>query len=52
VAEQPATLSREEREAIRRLATDLPTLWHAETTTAADRQAIIRQLVERIVVTV
>jgi DNA invertase Pin-like site-specific DNA recombinase len=52
VAAQPATLSREEREAIRRLATDLPTLWHAETTTAADRQAIIRQLVERIVVTV
>jgi DNA invertase Pin-like site-specific DNA recombinase len=52
VAEQPATLSREEREAIRRLAMDLPTLWHAETTTAADRQAIIRQLVERIVVTV
>jgi hypothetical protein len=52
VAAQPATLSREEREAIRRLATALPTLWHAETTTAADRQAIIRQLVERIVVTV
>jgi hypothetical protein len=52
VAEQPATLSREEREAIRRLATDLPTLWHAETTTAAERQAIIRQLVERVVVTV
>lgn len=52
VAEQPATLSSEEREAIRRLASDLPTLWHAETTTAADRQAIIRQLVERVVVTV
>ena len=52
VAEQPATLSRQEREAIRQLATDLPMLWDAETTTAADRQAIIRQLVERIVVTV
>lgn len=52
VAEQPATLSREERDTIRRLATDLPTLWHAETTTAAERQAIIRQLVERVVVTV
>jgi len=52
VAEQPATLSRQEREAIRRLATDLPGLWQAETTTAADRQAIIRQLVERVVVTV
>jgi hypothetical protein len=52
VAEQPATLSSEEREAIRRLASDLPRLWHAETTTSADRQAIIRQLVERVVVMV
>jgi DNA invertase Pin-like site-specific DNA recombinase len=52
LAEQPATLSAQEREAIRRLASDLPALWHAETTTAADRQAIIRQLVERIMVTV
>jgi hypothetical protein len=52
MAQQPATLSAGEREAIRRLASDLPTLWHAETTTAADRQAIIRQLVERVVVTV
>ncbi len=52
VAEQPATLSAAERDAIRRLASDLPALWQAETTTAADRQAIIRQLVERVVVTV
>ena len=52
VAEQPATLSSAEREGIRRLASDLPALWQAETTTAADRQAIIRQLVERVVVTV
>ena len=49
--EQPATLSALEREAIRRLAQDIPTLWHAPSTTVADRQAIIRQLVERIVVT-
>src|SRR5215470_15154351 len=52
LAAQPVTLSAREREAIRRLASDLPALWHAETTTAADRQAIIRQLVERVVVTV
>jgi DNA invertase Pin-like site-specific DNA recombinase len=52
LASQPVTLSAGEREAIRRLASDLPALWHAETTTAADRQAIIRQLVERVVVTV
>ena len=52
LASQPVILSARERDAIRRLASDLPALWHAETTTAADRQAIIRQLVERVVVTV
>jgi hypothetical protein len=51
-AEQPAVLSVEERAAIRRLADDIPALWAAPTTTAADRQAIIRQLVERVIVTV
>lgn len=51
-AEQPAVLTAEERAAIRRLATEIPALWHAPTTTAADRQAIVRQLVERVVVTV
>lgn len=51
-ARQPATLDDAEREAIRRLATDIPALWEAATTTAEDRQAIIRQLVERVVVTV
>jgi hypothetical protein len=51
-AGQPASLSAEECEAIRGLASDIPALWNAPTTTAVDRQAIIRQLVERIVVTV
>ena len=52
LAEQPTPLSALEREAIRRLASDIPALWAASSTTAADRQGIIRQLVERIVVTV
>lgn len=52
LSEQPATLSAEERAAIRRLASDIPALWRAPTTTAADRQAIIRQVVERVIVTV
>ena len=52
LAEQPVTLSAEKQAAIRRLASDIPALWHASTTTAADRQAIIRQLVERVIVTV
>ncbi len=51
-AVQPPVLTAEERTAIRRLATDIPALWHAPPTTAADRQAIVRQLVERVVVTV
>jgi DNA invertase Pin-like site-specific DNA recombinase len=50
--QQPPTLSAQECEAIRRLAQDIPALWQAPSTTSADRQAIIRHLVERIVVTV
>jgi DNA invertase Pin-like site-specific DNA recombinase len=49
---QPAGLSALEREQIRSLAGDLPALWHAASTTAADRQRVIRLLVETVVVTV
>ncbi len=52
VAREPAVLSAEQREAIRSLSSDIPALWHAPTTTDADRQAIIRQLLERVIVTV
>jgi hypothetical protein len=48
--EQPRTLSEPERAAIRRLATDIPALWAAPTTTDADRKELIRQVVERVVV--
>jgi DNA invertase Pin-like site-specific DNA recombinase len=47
-ASQPPTLSAAEREQIRSLARDLPELWHAQTTTPADRQRLVRFLVERI----
>jgi DNA invertase Pin-like site-specific DNA recombinase len=50
--EQPRGLSAGERERIRALARDLPALWRAATTTAADRQRIIRLVVEEVVVTV
>ena len=50
--EQPTVLLEEERLAIQYLAQDIPTLWKAATTTAMDRQTIVRQLVERILVTV
>lgn len=50
--QQPSPLSADERHAIRRLANDIPALWCASTTTPADRQAIVRLLLERVIVTV
>lgn len=50
--EQPATLTPEEREAIRQLAFDIPALWSAPTTTAVERQEILRLLVERVIVAI
>src|SRR5215467_2090433 len=50
--QQPRLLSEAERAAIRRLATDIPALWAAPTTTARDRKELIRQVVQRVVVDV
>ena len=47
---QPRTLSEEEVRAIRRLSKDIPALWEARSTTAAERKEIVRQVVERVVV--
>jgi hypothetical protein len=52
LATQPVALAAAERDAIRQLASDIPALWQAPTTTTMDRQAIIRLLVHRVVVTV
>ena len=52
LSQQAAPLSEEEREAIRQLAVDIPEIWNADSTTASDRQVIVRQLIERIIVTV
>ena len=49
---QPTGLSAAERAQIRALAHDLPALWQAPGTTAADRQRIVRLLVEEVVVAV
>lgn len=46
------TLSVQEREAIRQLAVDIPSIWNAPTTTNADRQAIVRQLIDSVKVNV
>lgn len=48
--EQPRVLSSAEREAISALAHDLPALWHAPTTTRADRKDILRQIIHRVIV--
>jgi DNA invertase Pin-like site-specific DNA recombinase len=51
-AVQPRHLTAEERQTIRSLATNLPILWNAPTTSAADRKSVLRLLIDKIVVTV
>ena len=50
--EQPRALGEAEREQIRRLAEEVPRLWHAPTTTPADRRQVIRLLIDRVVLRV
>jgi DNA invertase Pin-like site-specific DNA recombinase len=50
-SEQPRHLTAADRERIRGLAADLPALWHAGTTTGADRRAVVRLLIERVELT-
>jgi Recombinase zinc beta ribbon domain len=50
--QQPQAPSPAELAAIARLAHDLPSLWHADTTTQAERQTIVRLLLERVLVEV
>lgn len=45
-------LSADDEARITALASDIPALWHSPTTTNAERQAIVRCLVERVVVDV
>lgn len=47
-SEQPTTLSAEERAAIRALAENIPALWAAASTASAERQTIVRQLIEQV----
>jgi hypothetical protein len=44
-------LNSDDEARITALASDIPALWHSATTTNADRKAIVRCLVERVVVT-
>ena len=47
-----SSLSDDEREMIRTLSKDLPTVWNASTTSATDKQRIVQILLNRIVVNV
>jgi excisionase family DNA binding protein len=48
LAREPLQLSAADRKAIRQLSEDVPALWHAETTTGAERKEIARLLLERV----
>jgi hypothetical protein len=50
VQAQPPLLSQAEREAIAQLAQNIPALWHAPTTTMAERTEIVRQIIQRVIV--
>ncbi len=50
VQAQPQPLSATERAAIEQLAHNIPALWHATTTTMAERKEIIRQIIQRVIV--
>jgi DNA invertase Pin-like site-specific DNA recombinase len=50
VQAQPRSLSAAEREAIVQLAHNVPALWHAPTTTMAERKEIVRQIIHRVIV--
>jgi hypothetical protein len=50
--QQPKTLSASERAAIQALASDLPQVWNAPSTTQADRKELLRILIEKITVAV
>ena len=52
LSEQPRGLTDGEREQIRRLASNVPALWQAESTTDADRKAILREVIDRVEVNV
>jgi len=51
-ARRPEPLTPSERQALARLARDLPGLWQAPTTTARDRKELLRSLVSEVLLTV
>ncbi|MCM8738665.1 hypothetical protein M5E06_31650 [Azospirillum sp. A1-3] len=52
LAHQPTRLTAADRAAIERLAADVPAIWQAASTTAAERKEIVRLMLDRVVATV
>jgi len=52
LASRPRALTAAEREQVRALAADLPAVWHAQTTTDADRKQLLRHLIGEVTLTV
>ena len=50
--EQPTELTDSEKDMIMQLASDIPNLWTAHTTTPSDRRVIVRHILERVEVTI
>jgi DNA invertase Pin-like site-specific DNA recombinase len=50
--DQPVELTVDDRAMIMSLASDIPTLWRAASTTASDRRVVVRHLIERVEVAV
>jgi hypothetical protein len=50
VQAQPRSLLAAERAASEQLAQNIPALWHAPTTTMAERKEIVRQIMQRVIV--
>ncbi|HSH77007.1 MAG TPA: recombinase family protein [Herpetosiphonaceae bacterium] len=49
-ADQRAVVTPQDRELILELGEDLPAVWHASTTTAADRKQILRLIIKEVIV--
>jgi DNA invertase Pin-like site-specific DNA recombinase len=47
---RPPPVTEADRERVRRLASDVPALWHDAATTPADRKAVVRALIDRVTV--
>ena len=50
--EQPKQLSEADKQSIRAIAESLPRLWYADTTTQSQRKEIVRQVIQKITVTI